>query len=143
MSYSILRVFTQHPIDEILAVSLAIPRIFDSRMNNLLVNRKGTIRLPAKWEFATYKLISHDPKRPQISLKTVTLTRNNLRRHIMGRANDRLGLIPTFQRKNLGSPQINQLQISITAHHDILGLQIPINNLEGMQMFNNHEDLCY
>lgn len=104
MSYPILRILTQHPFNEIFAISLAIPRIFNCRMNNLFINSKGTICLPAKRQFATYKLISNDPKRPKISLKAISLTGNNLRRHIMWRSNDSFGLIPTLKRKYLSSP---------------------------------------
>ena len=41
----------------------------------------------------------------------------------------------------LSSPHVNKGKVSITIHHDILWLKIPINNLIAMHMLYHNQDL--
>ena len=78
------------------AVFLAISGILDARVDDFFVNGKRIIRIFTKGQLPTQKFVHNDTQRPQIHMEAVSLTCNDLGRHVMGRSNDCGGPKPSL-----------------------------------------------
>ena len=57
-------------------------------LNDLLINLIGVLGVGSEGQLPEHKLIQHDASRPQIHQLIVLLAKNDLRRHVVRRAND-------------------------------------------------------
>lgn len=74
-------------------------------------------------------------------MKAVSLTSNDLRRHVMWGTNDGIGPKPAFYLELFGCAHIHKCEESIYIHHKIFGFQIAIDDTISMQMLHHEKDL--
>ena len=67
----------------------------------------------------------------------MALVEENLWRNVLRRAANGVGALNNF----LGKAVIDQLQIAISADHDVLGFEVAIHDVPTVQIFENACDL--
>jgi len=82
--------------------------------------------------------VDQDTKSPPIDWFPVTLIEQNLRRYVFRSSTNGKGAL----RDNLGEAEINHLEVAIISNHNILRLQISVNDILSMQVLKNTDDLC-
>lgn len=65
-----------------------------------------------------------------------TLFENDFRRHVFGRATERIRAVLDVFAK----PEISQLGVSVDVEQYIFGLYVPVYQVQPMQVFNSQED---
>lgn len=105
---------------------------------DLLVDFEGVFSILSKGHIASKKLIKNDAEGPEIDIIGVALAGKYLRGHIGGSANDGESFMQGFRIKLFTCAQINNLQVPIFGHHDILRFEVTIDNHARV---NGFEDL--
>ena len=67
----------------------------------------------------------------------MALIEQDLRCDVLRRSANCIGALSN----NLGKAVINELEIAIAANHDVLGLQVAIDNILAMQVLEDRRDL--
>lgn len=82
--------------------------------------------------------VDQDTESPPIDWLPVTLIQQNLRRYVFRSTANGKGSL----RDNLREAEINHLEVAIVSNHNILWLQISVNDILSMQVLKNTDDLC-
>ena len=91
---------------------------------------------------SSQQLIENSPQRPQIRTKRVPLMNEHLRCHILRGPNKTKRFILILHHL-LASPHIDQLQVPITTYHNVLWLQITIDDPLLMKSLENVDQQSY
>lgn len=82
-----------------------------------------------------YHLLNQNPKRPPVYRLAMALVHNNLRCDLLRRATQCLRLGGAV----LGEPEISDLQVAVTVDQHVLGLEVALDDVLAVQVF---EDEC-
>jgi hypothetical protein len=91
-----------------------------------------------EWWVPGEHFVKKNAESPPVDWLAVALVEKNLWRDVLRRAADSVG---TFGA-DLGEAKVYQLKIAIGMNHNILGLEIAIDNLFALQVLKNGNDLC-
>ena len=59
----------------------------------------------------------------------------------MGSSNNGVGSVPSFNFESLSCSHVYKGEIAISVHHEVLRLQIPVNNSISVEVFHHDENL--
>lgn len=82
-------------------------------------------------------LVEQDSECPPVDCLAVALVEENFRSDVLWGSADGVG---TFG-DDLGESEINHLQVSVTADHDVLGLQVSVDDVQTLEVLEDGHDL--
>lgn len=132
---------TEQFLDECLAALGTVARVLHTGVYDLLVDGKRVFRCLSKGQFSTEEFVGDDAKGPQIDVEAVALSCDDFRSHVMRGADDGIGPKSSLNLQFLGRAHIDQGQEPIDVHHQILWLEIPVDDAIGVQMLHHEQDL--
>ena len=91
-----------------------------------------------EWRVASEHFIEQDAQSPPINSKTMTLIKQYFWRDILGRSANR---IRTFL-DDLRESEIDHLQITVRANHNVLWFQVPVYDLLTLKILENGNNLA-
>ena len=118
-------------------ILLTVPRIFNARINYLFVNGERIVRILTERQLSTQKFIHDNTQWPQIDMETIAFTSYDFGCHVMGSSNNCSRSVSSFNFQFFCCTHVHQLQVPVCAHHQILRLQISVNDLVWMQMLQD------
>lgn len=79
-------------------------------------------------QLTTQKLIEHDSYGPDVGRKRVSLACHHLGCHVVWSSNNGEGSESVSLFELLGSPHVYKFQIPVILHHNVLWLEVPIDD---------------
>mmetsp|Transcript_96485 Transcript_96485/g.223714 ORF Transcript_96485/g.223714 Transcript_96485/m.223714 type:complete len:304 (+) Transcript_96485:306-1217(+) len=113
----------QGPAMFVLEAARELQRLLENRAAHLA----GIVEIVSKWQVATYKLKEHHPHGPKVHLCAVAAASHDLGGHVVRRADHGECLLSVLQL--LGNAKVNQLEIALPIQHDVLWLQVTIDDV--------------
>ena len=89
-----------------------------------------------KWQITTHEYVEDNAQRPNIALGVV-VTVENLRSHVVWRAGDGLTFLGAVDA--LAEPEVDQLQLPVRRQHDVVGLDITVDDALRVQVVQRRE----
>ena len=86
------------------------------------------------WTSSHHELIADDAKSEVVNCKTVILTAHDLRCHI---ARSTRRVLRVLRLKNLRDAHVGNSYIAVRLHHDILGLDVPMDHALIVHVFKS------
>ena len=105
------------------------------RVDDLTVNIHRVVGLE-RW-IASKHLVQQDAERPPVDSLTMTFIKQNLGRNVLRSSTNCIGSL----LDDLGETEINQFEITVRLDHNVLGLQITVDNLLGLKILKDSDDL--
>jgi hypothetical protein len=137
----VLRTAAEQLLDEGLAALGAVARVLDARVDDLFVYSEGIFRGLSEGQLPAEQLVGDDSQRPQIHVEAVTLSGDDLGRHVVRSADDGVGPEPALDLQLLSSAHVDQREEPVDVHHEVFRLEIPINDAIGVQVLHHQEYL--
>ena len=138
-----LRASTQKSLNKRFAALWAISRILYTRINHLLINRKRVFRVLAKGQFTAEQFVCNDSHAPQINRETVSFSSDNFWCNIMWSSDNSAGSKPPLYFKSFGSAHIDQCEITVSIHHQILWFEVSVNNSVRVHVLHHQKHLSH
>ena len=123
-------------LDQRFALAIEAIRVARLRVYDFSIDVHGIIILEGR--VSSEHFVQEDAQSPPIYGFSMSLVQQNLRCNILGGATN---CISSF-RDHFSETEVNQLQVPITANHDVFWLQITVDNLFALQIFKNGNHLC-
>eukprot|EP01137_Pigoraptor_chileana_P022863 Opistho-2@88271 len=121
--------------DEVNFVRLKVFGKRNAPRNNLLVDaHRVGIR---KWRVARKHFKNENAQRPPVDGVAVALAQNDLGGEVLGRAAQRPGAV----KHTLGKSKVSNADVSAVVEKQVLGLQIPVDDIKVVQVVESHGDL--
>lgn len=112
-------------------------------LHYLFVNLVWPLRGVPKGQRATEKLIQTHPQRPQINQIDIAFTQDNIRCHIMRRANNSKGpcqFISDIGLGDLGGGQVNKFEVAVRVNQKVLGFDVTADYLYVLEVLEDKND---
>lgn len=102
---------------------------------DLPINVHGVVIL--KWRVSSEHFIDQYAEGPPVDSLSMALIEENLRGNVFGCSTNGVGPLSN----NFGKPKVNKFEVAISADHDVLWLQIPVDNILRLEILENGNDL--
>lgn len=93
-----------------------------------------------EWQVATHEHVEEHSEGPHVTLVVVVAVKD-FGGHIIGRAGHIMQLLSSL--RPLGQPKINDLDLVIRRNHDVLGLDVPVDDALGVYVVQGTEELFH
>lgn len=105
------------------------------RVDDFSINVHRVVVLK-RW-VAGVHLIDQNPERPPVHWAAVTFVEQDFRGNVLRSTTDCVG---TFSH-DLGKTEVNHFQVAVPSDHNVLGLQVSVANVFGVQVLENQDHL--
>ncbi len=122
-------------LNQRLTLAVESIRVSGLRVDDFSVNIHRVIVLERR--IASKHFVKKNSESPPVDGFSVALVQQNLRSDVLrSSANGVCSLC-----NDLCKAEVNHLQVAISANHDVLRLQIPVDNVETLKILENRDDL--
>lgn len=123
--------FVQNLRDERVSVLIVhVLREFKGVLQNFFIDFVWVLSVLSERNKSSHKFIQNYSKRPKINTVGVSFTSQNFRSHVVRSSNDGESFLNDwFLVDLLASSHIDKLKVAVFSNHNILGLEISVNDV--------------
>lgn len=139
-----LGVAVEQQLDELHGVAvllaLEVRGVLELLCDDLLVDVVGVFEVFPEGHVAAHELVQEHPDRPQVHVQAVPFAAEDLRRHVVRRAQNGEGFVAVLGVQDLRSAHVDDLQPALVVDHQVLGLQVAVDYVLAVQVLDAQDD---
>mmetsp|Transcript_46460 Transcript_46460/g.145483 ORF Transcript_46460/g.145483 Transcript_46460/m.145483 type:complete len:322 (+) Transcript_46460:301-1266(+) len=118
------------------SLHVEVPQVGDLQVKDLPVDVVGA--LVEKRRVAGQHLVDDHAQGPHVGRRAMATGLDDLGGQVLGSSDDREALVAA---EDLGKPKVHEFHMARPVNHDVLGLQVPVNNVHKVQVFQGEQHL--